>query len=239
MSGTNDSGKEAAAASKSAIRVLLVDDHAIVRQGLVFYLGMQNDLDIVGEAANGVEAVSRAAELKPDVILMDLFMPEKNGIEATRDIRAMDAKARIIVLTSFSEQDHVLSAIKAGANGYLLKDADPADIANAIRGAHAGRPQLHPAAAAQLMSHVAATQDHPAAPAAAPTGPASPDALTPREAEILSFLARGYSNKEIAAACGIAEKTVKTHVSSLLSKLGVADRTQAALYAVKNGLVES
>ncbi|WP_309120255.1 response regulator transcription factor [Paenibacillus sp.] len=238
MSGTNGTAKEAAAASKPAIRVLLVDDHAIVRQGLVFYLGMQGDLDIVGEAANGVEAVSRAAELKPDVILMDLFMPEKNGIEATRDIRALDAKAKIIVLTSFSEQDHVLSAIKAGANGYLLKDTDPADIANAIRGAHAGRPQLHPAAAAQLMSHVAAAPDQSAAPAA-PTAPASPDALTPREAEILSFLARGYSNKEIAAACGIAEKTVKTHVSSLLSKLGVADRTQAALYAVKHGLIES
>jgi len=227
--------------SRPPIRVLLADDHAIVRQGLLFYLGMQDDLDIVGEAANGAEAVERTAALRPDVVLMDLFMPGKNGIEATRDIRAAGGDAKIIVLTSFSEQDHVLSAIKAGANGYLLKDTDPADIANAIRGAHAGLPQLHPAAAAQLMSHVAGAPDAPSATAATapPPAAASPDALTPRETEILAFVARGYSNKEIAAACGIAEKTVKTHVSSLLSKLGVADRTQAALYAVKHGLVES
>ncbi len=235
MNGTNETGAGLAAAR---IRVLLADDHAIVRQGLVFYLGMQPDLDIVGEAANGAEAVRLAAELKPDVILMDLFMPVKDGIEATRDIRASDAVAKIVVLTSFSEQDHVLSAIKAGANGYLLKDADPASIAGAIRGAHAGLPQLHPAAAAQLMSHVAA-EPAPPVPAGLPSASASPDALTPREKEILAYLARGCSNKEIAAECGIAEKTVKTHVSSLLSKLGVADRTQAALYAVKHGLVES
>jgi len=237
--GTSGAGTKAVSAAGAPIRVLLVDDHAIVRQGLVFYLGMQPDLEIVGEAANGVEAASRAAALKPDVILMDLFMPEKDGIEATRDIRAFDKQAKIIVLTSFSEQDHVLSAIKAGANGYLLKDTDPADIANAIRGARAGLPQLHPAAAAQLMSHVAAEPPSPsAAPSPAPAAP-SPDALTPREKEILAYLARGYSNKEIAADCGIAEKTVKTHVSSLLSKLGVADRTQAALYAVRHGLAES
>jgi len=220
----------------NAIRVLLADDHAIVRQGLVFFLSMQDDLRIVGEAANGAEAVARAEALRPDVILMDLFMPEKNGIEATRDIRVKDAGVKIIVLTSFSDQDHVLSAIKAGANGYMLKDADPADIANAIRGAHAGLPQLHPAAAAQLMSHVAAESGASSAPTG---GGASPDALTARETEILTYIARGYSNKEIAAACDIAEKTVKTHVSNLLSKLGVADRTQAALYAVKHGLVES
>jgi DNA-binding NarL/FixJ family response regulator len=237
MSGTNGAGTKAGVETGTRIRVLIVDDHAIVRQGLVFYLGMQSDLEIVGEAANGAEAASRAAALKPDVILMDLFMPEKDGIEATRDIRAFDKGVKIIVLTSFSEQDHVLSAIKAGANGYLLKDVDPADIANAIRGARAGLAQLHPAAAAQLMSHVASEPPAETAPSKA-AGP-SPDSLTPREKEILAYLARGFSNKEIAADCGIAEKTVKTHVSSLLSKLGVADRTQAALYAVKRGLAES
>ncbi|HZG55057.1 response regulator transcription factor [Paenibacillus sp.] len=219
--------------SRNEIRVLIADDHAIVRQGLAFFLGLQPDLRVVGEAANGAEAVERAAALRPDVVLMDLFMPEKNGIEATRDIRARDRETKIIVLTSFSDQDHVLSAIKAGANGYLLKDADPAAIADAVRGAHAGLAQLHPAAAAQLMSHVAAEAAPP------PAGRTSaPDALTARESEILRLIARGYSNKEIAAACDIAEKTVKTHVSSLLSKLGVADRTQAALYAVKHGLAE-
>jgi len=212
------------------IRVLLADDHAIVRQGLAYFLGMQEDLVLVGEAANGAEAVAKTGELRPDVLLMDLIMPEMNGIEATREIRAKHPETKIIVLTSFADQDHVLSAVKAGANGYLMKDADPSEIVDAIRGAYAGLPQLHPAAAAQLMSHVAA---EPKASAA----PAQPNALTARETEILTFLARGFSNKEIAAACGIAEKTVKTHVSNLLGKLGLADRTQAALYAVKNGIV--
>jgi len=222
--------------NRQPIRVLLADDHAIVRQGLAFYLGMQPDIQLVGEAANGVEAASLAASLRPDVMLMDLFMPEQNGIEATRDIRARQLDVKIIVLTSFSDQDHVLSAIKAGANGYLLKDADPSHIVEAIRGVHAGLPQLHPAAAEQLMSFVAASEG-PSAPPPAVVGD-GPDALTAREAEILTYLAQGFSNKEIAAACGIAEKTVKTHVSNLLGKLRVADRTQAALYAVKHGIVK-
>ncbi|MCI3923793.1 response regulator transcription factor [Paenibacillus sp. TRM 82003] len=228
------------------INVLLVDDHAIVRQGLSYFLGMQPDLRLVGEAANGVEAVERARGLKPDVILMDLFMPEKNGIEATRDIRSEFPDVKILMLTSFSDQDHVLSAVKAGANGYLLKDADPESIVGSIRGAFAGLPQLHPTAAERLMSHVAgADRREDAAAASAPSANASagashagPDALTAREQDILAHIARGLSNKEIAAACGIAEKTVKTHVSHLLAKLNVADRTQAALYAVKHGMVE-
>ncbi|CAM4286916.1 response regulator [Paenibacillus tarimensis] len=218
----------------TTIRVLLADDHAIVRQGLLFYLGMQKDLQMVGEAANGQEAVELAGRLQPDVVLMDLFMPVMNGVEATRDIRLQHPDMMIIVLTSSSDQDHVLSAIKAGANGYILKDADPAEIADAIRGAYAGLPQLHPAAAAQLMQHVAAdTRQAPIS-----SGHALVEVLTVREKEILQYIAQGNSNKEIAATCGIAEKTVKTHVSNLLSKLGLADRTQAALYAVKYGLVE-
>ncbi|PZD97607.1 DNA-binding response regulator [Paenibacillus sambharensis] len=218
----------------TTIRVLLADDHAIVRQGLLFYLGMQQDLQMVGEAANGQEAVELAGRLRPDIVLMDLFMPVMNGVEATRDIRSQHPDMMIIVLTSSSDQDHVLSAIKAGANGYILKDADPAEIADAIRGAYAGLPQLHPAAAAQLMQHVAADTRQ----TTVPSSHALLEALTVREKEILQFIAQGNSNKEIAAACGIAEKTVKTHVSNLLSKLGLADRTQAALYAVKHGLVE-
>jgi DNA-binding NarL/FixJ family response regulator len=212
---------------KERIRLLLADDHAIVRQGLTYYLRMQPDLEVAGEAANGKEAVERAAALRPDVVLMDLLMPEMNGIEATAELRRLFPEMKVLVLTTFSDQDYVLSAIKAGANGYLLKDAEPERIAESIRQAHKGLPQLDPAVAGQLMSHVAA----PSRPAAG-----APERLTEREREVLGLIAQGLSNKEIAAACGITEKTVKTHVSSVLAKLGLADRTQAALYAVKHGL---
>jgi DNA-binding NarL/FixJ family response regulator len=212
---------------KTKLKVLLADDHAIVRQGLRFYLNMQPDIEVVGEAANGREAVEQAKRLQPDVVLMDLIMPVMNGIESTTELRALVPDVKVLVLTTFADKDHVLNAIKAGANGYLLKDAEPDRIAAAIRDAHRGVPQLDPAVAGQLMSHIVA----PAAPAAA-----SSERLTARELEVLRLIAQGLSNKEIAAACGIAEKTVKTHVSSLLSKLGLADRTQAALFAVKNGI---
>lgn len=212
---------------RSKLRLLLVDDHAIVRQGLHYYLNLQPDLQVVGEAANGKEAVERAKALLPDVVLMDLIMPEMNGIEATAALRQQFPDMKVLVLTTFSDKDYVLSAIKAGAAGYLLKDADPERIADAIRQAYKGLPQLDPAVAGQLMSHVAA----PARPEAG-----APERLTDREREVLGLIAQGLSNKEIAAACGIAEKTVKTHVSSVLAKLGLADRTQAALYAVKNGI---
>ncbi|WP_274363758.1 response regulator [Paenibacillus thermotolerans] len=211
------------------IKVLLVDDHAIVRQGLSFFLQMQPDVLVVGEAANGKEAVDKTKELQPDVVLMDLIMPEMNGIEATREIRQQPLSAKVIVLTTFADKDHVLPAIQAGAGGYLLKDTDPEQIVAAIRGVHAGQPQLHPAVAGQLMSHLSEPAPQPAS---------SPDQLTKREKEVLCLIARGMSNKEIAAECGVAEKTVKVHVSNVLSKLGVADRTQAALYAVKHGFVE-
>jgi DNA-binding NarL/FixJ family response regulator len=210
------------------IKVLLADDHAIVRQGLRYFLGMLPDMDVVGEAANGQEAVEKARELEPDVVLMDLIMPVMNGIESTEALRKEHPSMKVLVLTTFSDKDHVLSAIKAGANGYLLKDAEPERIAESIRQAYHGLPQLDPAIAGQLMSHVASPKEETAA---------VPDKLTARELEVLKLIAQGHSNKEIAAVCGIAEKTVKTHVSSVLSKLGLADRTQAALYAVKNGIV--
>jgi DNA-binding NarL/FixJ family response regulator len=207
------------------LKVLLADDHAIVRQGLRFFLNMQPDIEVVGEAANGREAVEQAKRLHPDVVLMDLIMPVMNGIESTAELRALIPGVKVLVLTTFADKDHVLNAIKAGANGYLLKDAEPDRIAAAIREAHRGVPQLDPAVAGQLMSHIVA-----------PAAAASTERLTSRELEVLRLIAQGLSNKEIAAACGIAEKTVKTHVSSLLGKLGLADRTQAALFAVKNGI---
>ncbi|WP_377469345.1 response regulator [Paenibacillus chartarius] len=208
------------------LRLLLVDDHAIVRQGLHYFLGLQADLEVAGEAANGREAIEQARELQPDVVLMDLIMPELNGIEATSILRQEHPNMKIIVLTTFSDQDYVLSAIKAGANGYLLKDMEPEQIAEAIRQAQQGLPQLDPRVAGQLMSHIAAPPHVSAA---------SPERLTEREMEVLRLIAQGRSNKEIAADCGISEKTVKTHVSSVLAKLNLADRTQAALFAVKHG----
>ncbi|RKP57365.1 DNA-binding response regulator [Cohnella endophytica] len=208
-------------------RILLADDHAIVRQGLNYFLGLQHDLEVVGEASNGEEAVKLAQELKPDIVLMDLIMPVMNGIEATVHLRRDHPNLTILVLTTFSDKDSVVSAIKAGANGYLLKEIDPERIAEAIRQSVQGVPQLDPKVASQLMSHVAAP---------ATTASDSTERLTEREKEVLRLIAQGNSNKELAAACGITEKTVKTHVSNILSKLGLADRTQAALYAVKNGL---
>jgi len=210
------------------LKVLLVDDHAIVRQGLNYYLSLQHDLDVIGEASNGKEAVALAEELQPDVVLMDLIMPIMNGIEATELLRRNHPNMTILVLTTFSEKDYVVSAVRAGANGYLLKDIDPDQIAEAIRQSVQGFPQLDPKVASQLMSHVAAP---------IPLANEAKGKLTERELEVLLLIAQGLSNKELAAACGISEKTVKTHVSSILSKLELADRTQAALYAVKKGLV--
>jgi NarL family two-component system response regulator LiaR len=204
-------------------RILIVDDHAVVRQGLKMFLALDDELDVVGEAANGEEAIRRAHELAPDVVLMDLLMPVMDGIAATQVIRRELPDVEVIALTSVLEDKAVYEAVRAGAIGYLLKDTQADELRRAIKAAAAGQVQLAPQAALRLMREVQIPQ--------------SPEKLTPRETEVLRLLAQGMSNKEIGAALVIGEKTVKTHVSSILGKLGVPSRTQAALYAVRIGLV--
>jgi DNA-binding NarL/FixJ family response regulator len=217
------------------IKILLVDDHAVVLRGLQFFLCTQQDFEIVGEAHNGKEAIERIEQTRPDVILMDLVMPVMDGIEATAYVKRHFPEVKVLVLTSFSDQDHVLPALQAGASGYLLKDMKPDQIVEAIRGAYSGNVQLHPDVTLTLMSNMVPV---PVQRTEEPKRESAPlDLMTRREKEVLSLIAQGMSNKEIAAALCIAEKTVKTHVSSILSKLNLADRTQAALYAVKHGLV--
>lgn len=209
------------------IKVLLVDDHAVVRQGLRTFLELQEDMAIVGEAANGAEAIEQAQQCQPDIVLLDLMMPQMGGVEATPHIVAACPQARVIILTSFGEDDQVIPAIRAGAQGYLLKDIPPHDLVQAVREAYQGKAQLHPDVARKLMSAVAAP------PVAAPSP--EPD-LTERELEVLRLIAQGMNNQQIAQTLTISEKTVKTHVSNLLGKLHVDDRTQAAIYALKKGL---
>jgi NarL family two-component system response regulator LiaR len=211
------------------IRVLIADDHAVVRQGLRTFLALQDDMEVVADAADGEEAVRAAREHAPDIVLMDLVMPNMDGVEATRRIAAERPATRVIALTSFLEDDKVLPAVRAGAAGYLLKDVGPPELVRAIRTVHGGEALLHPAVAARVLEEVAA-------PAPAPAPPRAEPGLTPREREVLALVARGLANKRIAQELGIAEKTVKIHVSRILHKLGVADRTQAALYAVREGL---
>ncbi len=211
-----------------AIRVLIVDDHAVVRQGLRAFLQTQDDIDIAGEAADGEEAVRRVRELVPDVVLMDLVMPKLDGIAAIREIRSLSPSTKVIVLTSFADDEKVFAAVKAGAAGYLLKDVRPQELGEAIRVVNRGEALLHPTVAAKLMQKVAESGRREA----------SPDSLTDREMDVLRLIARGMSNKEIALELGVAEKTVKTHVSNILQKLHLADRTQAALYAVRERLVD-
>ncbi len=206
-----------------AIRVLIADDHGVVRQGLRMYLGLDHDLEIVGEAEDGLEALRLAHELLPDVVVMDLLMPRLDGIEATSTIRRELPDTEVVALTSVLDDGSVVGAVRAGAIGYLLKDVRPEELCRAIKAAAAGQVQLAPRAAARLMQEVRA--------------PECPEVLTEREVEVLRLVARGCANKEIARELGIGEKTVKTHVSSVLAKLGVASRTQAALYAVQKGLV--
>lgn len=205
------------------IRVLLADDHSVVRQGLRMFLSLDPDLEIVGEAANGLEAVQMAHVLQPEVVLMDLLMPVMDGITAIAQLRRELPDIEIVALTSVLEDTAVMGAIRAGAIGYLLKDTEADELRKAIKAAAAGQVQLSPKVAARLMREVQV--------------PDSPETLTERETEVLRLLARGCSNKEIAQTLSIGEKTVKTHVSNILSKLGVPSRTQAALYAVRIGLV--
>jgi NarL family two-component system response regulator LiaR len=209
------------------IRVLIVDDHAVVREGLRAFLETQEELEVVGEAVDGNEAVQAASRLGPDVILMDLVMPELDGVGAMRALRERVPDARVIVLTSFLDEDKLLPAIRAGAAGYLLKNADPKELARAVRAAHAGEALLDPVVAARLVETLAADgREEPI------------DRLTPREREVLVLIGRGFPNKRIAQELGLAEKTVKTHVGHVLAKLGVTDRTQAAVLAVRAGLVD-
>jgi DNA-binding NarL/FixJ family response regulator len=210
------------------IRVLIADDHAVVRQGLRTFLDLQADIDVVGEAADGEEAVAVAAEHAPDVILLDLVMPRLDGIGALRRLRETAPAARVIVLTSFGEDERLFTALRAGASGYLLKDVEPAELVRSIRAVHTGGAPLSPAVAARVVEELASGGG---------AGRAAADDLTPRELEVLCLIARGQSNKRIALELGVAEKTVKTHVSHVLAKLGLSDRTQAALYAVREGLV--
>ena len=208
------------------IRVLIVDDHAVVREGLRAFLQTQEGIEVAGEAADGREAVEASARLRPDVILMDLVMPELDGVAAMRVLRERVPDARVIVLTSFLDDDKLLPAIRAGAAGYLLKNTEPKELARAVRAAHAGEALLDPVVAARLVETLAAD------------GGLDPvDRLTPREREVLVLIGRGFPNKRIARELDVSEKTVKTHVGHVLAKLGVTDRTQAAVLAVRAGLV--
>jgi DNA-binding NarL/FixJ family response regulator len=206
-----------------AIRVFLVDDHAVVRQGLRAFLRLQGDIDVVGEASGGDGAVESIAAMDPDVVLMDLVMPAGDGVSAIRRLRELAPRIRVLVLSSYVDDAQVFAAVDAGAAGYMLKDIEPEALADAIREVHRGRPALHPEAAGRLMHR-----------AAAPPG----TRLTARERDVLRLLAEGFANKEIARRLVISEKTVKTHVSNILAKLDVADRTQAALAAVRRRLVD-
>ena len=209
------------------IRVLIADDHAVVRQGLRTFLELQDDVEVVGDVPDGAEAVAAVREHRPDVVLMDLVMPGVDGVEAIRRIAVERPETRVIALTSFLDDDKVLPAVRAGAAGYLLKDVGPQDLVAAIRAVFRGEALLHPAVAARLMEEVAGGRRRSG----------EDEDLTGREREVLGQIARGLSNKRIARELEISEATVKVHVSNILRKLGVADRTQAALYAVREGWV--
>ena len=211
---------------KKPIRVLIADDHAIVRKGISALLATEPDLVVVGEAEDGMHAIVQARALEPDVVLMDLVMPEVDGIEAIRQITAERKDSRILVLTSFAADSKVFPAIKAGAQGYLLKDSGPDELVRAIRQIHRGESSLHPAIARKLLQELTSPQEQPAT--------ASP--LTEREVEVLRLIALGCCNREIGEELVISETTVRTHVSNILSKLHLASRTQAALYALREGL---
>ncbi|WP_069812001.1 response regulator [Streptomyces sp. TP-A0874] len=208
----------------SAIRVLLVDDHQVVRRGLRTFLEVQEDIEVVGEASDGAEGIARTEELRPDVVLMDVKMPGTDGIEALRAIRESEHPARVLVVTSFTERRTVVPALRAGAAGYLYKDIDPGALAGAIRSVHAGHVVLEPEVAEATLFPGETSETRGRA-----------GSLTEREREVLTLIADGRSNREIARALVLSEKTIKTHVSNILMKLDLADRTQAALWAVRHG----
>jgi two-component system, NarL family, response regulator LiaR len=209
-----------------AIRVLVVDDHEVVRKGIAAILETEPDVELVGEAANGVEAVSRCLELQPDIVLMDLVMPELDGIEAARQIKAQGGPSRILVLTTFATDDKVYPAIQAGAAGYLLKDSGADTLLLAIRSVHQGQASLHPEITAKLLRQLARE----------PEESASPERLTAREVDVLRLVAQGLSNQQIADHLTVSEATIRTHMTSILGKLQLTSRTQAALYALRRGI---
>ena len=207
------------------IRLVIVDDHSVVREGLRAFLRLQDGIDVVGEAATADEAIQVAAALSPDVVLLDLVMPGGDGIGAIRRVIEGAPAARVLVLTSFADDAQIFAAMAAGAAGYLLKDVDPQALADGIRDVHEGRPALHPSVAARLMRRGDPRED-------------AHSGMTPRERDVLRLIVEGLANKQIAQRLGIGEKTVKTHVSRVLAKLGVEDRTQAAVLAIREGLVD-
>ena len=216
-------------ASEEKIKVLIVDDHQVVRQGLRTFLELNEDILVLGEAADGLDAVELAARLKPDVVLMDLVMPRLDGIAATNKIKSLGGGTKVIALTNFTEDDKVFPAIQAGACSYLLKDVSPDALVDAIRAAHRGEARLHPEIMRKLMAQVAAQP--------ASNKQSNGPQLTDREQEVIRLVTQGKSNREIADVLVISEKTAKAHISNILGKLGLDDRTQMAVYAIKHGLV--
>jgi len=213
------------------IKVLIADDHQVVRQGLRTFLELQDDILVIGEAGDGLAAVEMAQQLHPDVILMDLVMPRLDGISATRQVKSSDVDIKVIALTSFTEDDKIFPAIQAGASSYLLKDISPDNLVEAIRAAYHGEARLHPEIARRLMQQVSQQSS--------PSRESQVDDITEREHEVIRLVAKGRSNHDIAQELVISEKTVKTHISNILSKLNLQDRTQLAIYAIKKGLVDT
>ena len=231
-------GDPAPALSSQKIRILIVDDHAVVRQGLRTFIDLQSDMEVIGEGENGAQAVELALRLQPDIVLLDLVMPKMDGVEATRLILECSPKSRILILTSFGEDEKVFPAIRSGAQGYLLKDIHPIDLIRAMREAHQGIIQLHPDITKKLISAVATSKNKIPSEFEELSSDSKPNSmdLTEREQEVLCLIARGMNNREIAENLVISEKTVKTHVSNILAKLHVEDRTQAAIWAIKHDL---
>lgn len=211
---------------KPMIRVLVVDDHPIVRRGLCTEINLDPDMQVVGEAKNGNEAINLAAEFHPDVILMDAVMPEKDGIEATEEIVAKNPLAKILILTSFTEDERLLNALKAGALGYIFKDRHPEEVLQAIRDTYAGKPYLNPIIARRLLRELSDPDERPVS-----------EVLTPRETEVLLWVAKGTPNKEMALALSVKESTVRAHVGNILGKLNLENRSQLVLFAVRKGLI--